>query len=591
MTKTELSELLLRNPNAPTNDEFARKFASKLFPAHGEPADANPTFAFAEGDISLAASDDEQSDSCGESSHGLLQAVLASDLLSDAAIADINAMATDAAPALEREKTIGHFRFHWTEVSGNANDNTNEANVDATAAELNNCWNRYVADFREPKADLIGGVRLIEVDVFDNPSLHGSTSSFSNRIFLNSRTVVNDNCRRRTTSAHELFHRVEYSYGYVTGTAGQTWWVGWVEALGSWPQEYYAPDVDDYINRVNSGLMNPGRTLLTRSYDACHYWKYLGEQLSKRSAAVATEEQAILEVLEEYATNGLDAKAASGTITQNRISRPFDRFFQDWTKANYLKDLISPGIRYDYDEDENVTNSCGRVYGPYRHVAPTSDETISSNTFTWNSPPQSVQSYGTNYHQFNIDPSVTAFEVKFDAANGGPYSVHLALINDDHWHSIYNGPSVIDWSQAVTLAPGQYARCVLVVNGLATGGGYNLAINSCVTGLWRDGFFFVWSLVQTGNTIAGTLQTGSCGEYSVTGTVNGDQVVLQATGSCCNFQYSGTVADCSSISGNWTSECGANGVFTMTKSDAAEAMEMLLSEAEEVADDPTTARS
>ncbi len=353
-------------------------------------------------------------------------------------------MISDAAPALERDKTVGHFHFFWTEVSGNPNDNTNEANIDATAAVLNDCWNRYVADFRQPQADLVESQRIIDVQVYNDPGLHGSTSSHTNRIFLNSRTVVNDDCRRQTTSAHELFHRVEYSYGYVTGTPGQKWWV---EALGSWSQEYYAPDIDDYISRVNAGLADPARGLLGRSYDACHYWKYLGEQLSRRSTAVGSEDQAIREVLDEYSSNGLDAKTASGTVTQNRISRPFDRFFQDWSKANYIKDLVNPFIRYEYTEDETVTTTGGRTYGPYRHVAPATDETITGNTFTWTSGPQTANAYGTRYHHFDIDPSVTEFEVRFEGNVGGGsgiYSLHLVMIKDNRWRVIYNTPSVTD---------------------------------------------------------------------------------------------------------------------------------------------------
>ena len=254
MFETSLDDLLLQNPNAPTNDEYALHFARQLYAPREERDEERLLLGFAEGRREFEASDDEQVEWCGEASRGLLDAVLASNLLSSEARSEINAMMEDAAPSLERTKTIGHFRFQWTETSSDARDNTNETNVDATAAVLNDCWNHYVTDFRQPQADLIGGQRILDVEVYFDPSLHGSTSSHTNRIFLNSETVVNDDCRRQTTSAHELFHRVEYTYGYVTGTPGQRWWV---EALGSWSQEYYAPAIDDYISRVNGGLANP----------------------------------------------------------------------------------------------------------------------------------------------------------------------------------------------------------------------------------------------------------------------------------------------------------------------------------------------
>ncbi len=586
MPDPSLDELLLQNPNAPTNDHFALQFARDLLPpAEERDDDFSLSFDFAEGPAEFRALDNEGTDWCGEPTRGLLDAVMASDLLSDQARNTIGDMMEDAAPSLERSKTIGHFNFRWTETSSNLRDNTSEANIDATGLILNDCWDRFVVDFREPKAALIGGQRMVDVDVYYDGGLHGSTSSHTNRIFLNSHTVVNDDCRRKTTSAHELFHRVEYSYGYVTGTAGQRWWV---EALGSWSQEYYAPEVDDYISRVNTGLGSPGNNLLGRSYDACHYWKYLGEQVSARSA-VGSETEAIREVLDEYAGNGRDAKAACDTVTTARLSRPFDRFFQDWTKANYLKDLTSPSAKYDYAEDETTTNSCGRNYGPYRVVAPVSDHKITSNQTTWSSGVQAIGTYGSRYHHFDIEPGVTEFEVRFEGnldGGSGDYSVHVALIKDDRWKRILNSTNTTEVARHVEFDAGTYDRCVVVVNGLAAGGQYELGLNACVTGVWKDSFNFVWTLVQAGDDVSGTVTTSSCGEYAVTGTVTGNELALNASGNCCDFSYRGTVDDCASVDGDWTSECGGSGTFRMNKVDASDT-DLVLDEDEEFAEDPT----
>ena len=156
MSQTSLEELLLQNPNAPTNDEYALHFARQLYARREERDGERLVLAFAEETKEFDASDDEQVEWCGESTYGLLDAVLTSTLLSSEARAEINAMMEDAAPSLEQTKTIGHFRFRWTETSNDTRDNTNESNVDATAAVLNDCWDRYVTDFRQPQADLIG---------------------------------------------------------------------------------------------------------------------------------------------------------------------------------------------------------------------------------------------------------------------------------------------------------------------------------------------------------------------------------------------------------------------------------------------------
>ncbi len=589
MADPTLEELLLQNPNAPTNDHFALEFARRLYPPAGERPTTPQAFDLAEGRMVLRASDEEGVEWCGESTRGLLEAVLASNLLSASAREEIVALRVDAEPALERSKVLGHFRFFWTQTSSNANDNTTEANIDATGAVLNDCWDRYVADFRQPKADLVGGVRRIDVRVYYDAGLHGSTSSFSNTIFLNSATVVNDSCRRRTTSAHELFHRVEYSYGYVTGTAGQRWWV---EALGSWSQEYYAPAVDDYISRVDSGLATPATALLNRSYDACHYWKYLSEQVSRRSSAVASEQQAIREVLSTYAVNGLDMKAAAGSRTSSRLSRTFDLFFQDWSKANVLKDLTTPSNVYDYDEDETVTTACGRTYGPYRHVMWDTDKAIVASSTHWSSGTRSVDSYASRYHHFTIGGAVTEFELRFNGNVGGgsgAFSTHLVMIKDNRWRVIYNSATTTERVQHVSFPAGTYDRCILVVNGLGTGGTYSVGLNACMAGTWTDSFGFVWTLNQAGDDVTGTVRTRSCGVYTVTGTLSHNTVTLRAVGGCCDFTYTGTVVNCASASGTWTNDCRGSGSWTMTKIDGSDIDAAALEELE-VADDPATAQ-
>ena len=98
MSQTSLEELLLQNPNAPTNDEYALHFARQLYARREERDGERLVLAFAEETKEFDASDDEQVEWCGESTYGLLDAVLASTLLSSEARAEINAMMEDAAP-------------------------------------------------------------------------------------------------------------------------------------------------------------------------------------------------------------------------------------------------------------------------------------------------------------------------------------------------------------------------------------------------------------------------------------------------------------------------------------------------------------
>jgi hypothetical protein len=223
------------------------------------------------------------------------------------------------------------------------------------------------------------------------------------------------------------------------------------------------------------------------------------------------------------------------------------------------------------------------------------NETITGNAFHWSSSTQSVQSYATDYLSFDIDPTVTQFSLRFEGdptGGGGQFSVHLILIKNNRWRTIYNRRNVTEQTWERNFSAGNYDRVVLVVNGVPTGGDYEVSINGCVSGTWRDGFNFLWTLVQEGEVIKGTVNTNSCGLYQVTGTLRGSDIMLKATGSCCDFEYIGTIVDCASGSGRWKSNCGASGNWTMSKVDPdaeADMREHLIEEEEEEhADDPAT---
>lgn len=590
MNGPNLEAILKANPNAPTNDQFAKEFASQLFIPIEQRMEEPLELELSEGVVRIAARDHELIESCGESTMGMMDAVLASDLISDAAKADIRSMVSDSMPTFEQEKAIGHFHFMWTESSSDHRDNTNEENIDATAVFLNECYDLFATNFRPPKAALISGQRIIDVECYYNPRLHGSTSSHTNTIYLNSHTVINDDCRRQTVSAHELFHRVEYAYGYVTGTAGQRWWI---EAMASWSQDYSYADVNDYVLRMNSGLTTSQNPLLNRSYDACHFWKYVGEQVRKRTNPAVTDERTLHEILSKYAVNGFDLQSACEVVIHTYLGRSFDRFFQDWSKANYIKNLDNPSVKYAYDEDRLVTNSCGRSYGPYARILPAADVDVADSDFTWHSGQRFVEAYGTDYLLFRLGTSVDQFSLRFEAnpeGGDGMFAAHLILLNDNRWKRIYNSPLAAEQTWNQEFEAGTYDSCVLVVNGLAKGGTYEVSLNSCISGVWRDNYNYIWTLVQSGDDISGSVKTTSCGTYSVGGTFDGEAITLNASGTCCDFSYQGSIDDCAAGGGAWTNTCGGTGEWSLTRIVADAARGLVDSEVEEIADDPATLR-
>lgn len=476
-----LEAILLENPDAPSDDEHALLFASKLYLTGRGAHDTSVRLNLVDGRVTCGARESEHVEWCGESTYGMLETVLVSNLISPTARTLINRIISRSRPKLERMKNFGHFKFSWTEGNKTAKHNTTERNIARTAKNLNECWDRLAVDFRTPQAELIGNKRIIAVEVYWNPRRGGSTSSSSNRIFLNSDTVVNDNCRSRTVAAHELFHRVQYSYGYVTGTNAQKWWV---EALGSWSQEYFDTTINDYVNRVNRGLRRPERALLQRSYDACHFWKYFGERLRNCSTAIDHEHEAVQQVLDEYSHNGLDLEGAVSIVVGRHLLMSFEKFFEEWVKANYLKELKGAPEEYRYSEGDDVTAACGRKYGPYAKVARVAGKGTIIEGQSWTSGRKGISPYSAHYYDFAIGARVNQLEVKVsgkfgrNAEIGTPY---LVLSKAGNWMTGRRGRtnrSAGEWMKELRFDPGRYDRCVLLLSGRDRPGTYQVEIGT-----------------------------------------------------------------------------------------------------------------
>jgi len=544
------------NPDIPLIDAHIIQLAEKLFKPYWvrphEPKEAI----------------DEES---REYEVGVLFAALQNPDISHSTRYQVDSIVSVSAPPLPKTYTSGHFKFYYTDSDANPDHNVTEAEIIATASRLNSYWTTYATNFKEPKHYLSGSVKMVDVKVYYlGAGLYGETSSSWNYINLNSKLVVKDACKRRTTSAHELFHRVQYAYGYISGTANLKWIV---EGTASWSQKYTNETIRDYMGRMNSGLSAPDIDLIvSRSYDAAHFWVYLQRR---------TSWSAIRDVWATYQTNGKNAKAAVNTVVNSRLGLTFDGYVRLWARANYIKDLTNASL-YDYYEDETTTTSCGVTYGPLSHV-PATTRTIYKTT-KWGKN-DSVKPYGADYYTFPIASDVTNINIKIDGEDAGNFAYYFVPIKDNAYVSV-TGTTSTDYTYSRTITAGQWHKIAVVIVGGSKGGAYTISINACIAGKWVDNYSFVWILGQTGTTLSGTVNTGSqCGVWNVTGSYTAPNITLRATnplpiesGCCTAFTYTGTVSGCTSASGTWTQEgpgCTGSGSWSMTKRDAEIALPMI----------------
>jgi hypothetical protein len=541
------------NPDVPRTDAAIIALAEKLYPpVRTRKPDAAPTVV----------------QECREYEVGVLFAALQNPAISDQTRRQVDYILEAAAPPLPKTYTSGHFKFNYTDSDPDPDHNVTLAEIQATATRLNSYWNTYVANFKTPKNYISGGTEMVDVNVYYlGAGLYGETGSGWNHINLNSKLCVKDACKRRTTSAHELFHRVQYAYGYISGTASMKWIV---EGTASWSQKYTNQTIRDYMGRMNQGLDAPDINLInTRSYNACHFWVYLQKLVGSWAA--------IRDVWATYETNGNNAKAAVNTVTTTDLSKTFDQFAQAWVKTNYIKDLDNAATgNYDYAEDEVTQTSCGITYGPLNEV-PRATNAIADNTtsFTLNG---SVSAYGADYYDFPLGADLTQLQVKVEGAAPGNFSYHFIGVKSNRWRSIINKTSTYTFTR--TLTAGQWDKLALVVAGRSRGGNYTITVGApCITGTWIDSYGKTWVLVQDGTSITGTRDATpvGCGLTNATGTYSEPNITLYTdivVSGCCSVTWAGTVTDCNTISGTWTqtggaSGCSSSGSFSMTKQETA----------------------
>ncbi len=450
LKKPAFSETFGGNIDVPKTSQAIRALSKRLFSAEGR----------------------AQLDECAEYEYGNLMAGLTNPDISDADRDAVDADADASMPAFNKTYTTGHFKFYYTDNNPNAKHNATLANIQATATILNAAWNDYTANFRKPKHYIkITSVlppkwdEMIDVKCYDlGDSLYGVTNSHWNHIELNTNKVINNASRRKTTPVHELFHRVEYSYGYVTGTANMKWAV---EATASWSQKYRAPEVGDWMGRINSGLQNPDGALTGRSYDVCGMWCYMGQR-------AGNERNFIRKAWEGYTlANGYNMQLALQKAIQAQIGAQYtlNHIIGWWNFTNFYKDMANASSSFDYQEDENGAGG----FGPLASV-PTSTKTLTKGAAATASS-GTAAAFGADYHVYNLSGNPTKVEIKITTTGKFGYALikYKGSTMQQQGYSRTPAGGVGNHTYTENINPATTDRVALVVIGNPSGGSYSIS--------------------------------------------------------------------------------------------------------------------
>ncbi len=395
---------------------------------------------------------------CGEADFSNLYASLSNPDISNQAVNTVLQQAASSRPNLPQTYQSGNVRIFYTTNDSNAANNVTFDNIVKTAFILNKAWLDFNANFKEPKGFLLDGVRTIDVYVYDLPSYLGVTSSYWDYIELDSQSCVMDNLNRQTTPVHELFHRVQYSYGYDSGIA-----MNWaVEGTAEWSQKYMASSIGDWKGWANNCLQNTDKALISnRSYDAVLFWIYLTQ---RTSAIGVSEKEFIKRVWTNYST-GNDMKSAVLQAIKSSMGTnyTFNTMAIQWMLTNYYKDMTNAPAQFDYIDDETTLPGGGPLY----HITPVS---CAKGTTTG-----TVSSYGADYLSYSIPSTVGNVSI---SATGSNYDFAFCymLIKNGSCVSVQYPQNGCDMTSTynVNFAPGSVDKVVAIVMGVNDGGNYTL---------------------------------------------------------------------------------------------------------------------
>ncbi|MFX0107864.1 MAG: hypothetical protein ACFE7R_06255 [Candidatus Hodarchaeota archaeon] len=371
-------------------------------------------------------------------------------------------------PPFENTRDTTHFTLHWTDNSADAADNIDDENIIVeTGDHLETAWDKYDATFgRTPY--IIPGNAKIDVYFYDLANAIGGTFPTSG-IDFDSSWWVNTPGVRQPCSAHELFHRLQYTFGFRTthAAAGNYQW--FTEGTASWSEVFVWSRVSlDY--KMHTIFNTPDYNLLTSSYRALPFWIFFDTRQRDDPDDIP-----LVRMLEEYEIDGDIVRAANDTIIDdwppnnvyNQLDSIFALFARERRKGNW-EQTPTGGHPYAHilDSDGNDINPVLQVLD----VDLSFGDTYSVST--------SVNPLGSDYYHFilNTNTAGKTISVDVDGSAYGDFSFYTIWEKDGvfkmaRFPSV--GPTDYAFSETIDL---DYANAmILIVSGRMSGGGYSLS--------------------------------------------------------------------------------------------------------------------
>ena len=264
LTGDSWKEVLRTSPNVPQSLEAVRKLTHTVFCK--TPENANQA---------SWRTDSE----CGEPAANLLFTALGNPGLDDADRAEIEGEIDETLPLMQLEhSTDEHFVLKWTNNSNHAADNiTDRTIVEQTGEFLESAWTKIESLFSETPYVPLGSDR-IEVVFHDIGIYNGFADPPDGPIHLNSLKWNQQPGIRRAVAAHELFHKLQYKFGYRNPWPSSETTSWFSEGMASLAELFVGSQVSS-AQKLLDLFEKPHKTLLSASYAAMPFWHFFESTL------------------------------------------------------------------------------------------------------------------------------------------------------------------------------------------------------------------------------------------------------------------------------------------------------------------------
>lgn len=175
-------------------------------------------------------------------------------------------------PSFECRYETDHCVLRWTNRSSHSEDNISDPQIIKDTAEyLETAWTKYAELFgRQPY--VAPGLAKMEV-VFRDMDCYGVSDPPNGPIQFSSFDWVKNSGIRKPTSAHELFHKLQYSYGYRLRWKPREPYSWFTEGTAVWA-EVFVWGMVSRDAKADTIFRDPRMDLYDADYAAMPFWIY-----------------------------------------------------------------------------------------------------------------------------------------------------------------------------------------------------------------------------------------------------------------------------------------------------------------------------